>query len=73
MAEAKKVNAIFAQITQVRDFRFSFKESKIKTMEIYNLRMRKLNARRLKAFGLIKELGLDNLDTRPIERHLQVP
>ncbi|CBY24128.1 unnamed protein product [Oikopleura dioica] len=59
MGEAgKKINAIFQQITQ--------------TIQIYNVRMRNIDARRKNMMASLREMGIDNLDTRPLDRHLQI-
>ena len=72
MGEAgQKVAALFKQINDVREsFFYVFNE--IKTLDVYNYRMKGLDTRRRNIMQSLKDMGIDNLDTRPLERHLQV-
>ena len=72
MGEAgQKVAALFKQINAVRE-RFFFVFNEIKTLDVYNYRMRSLDTRRKNMMLSLKDMGIDNLDTRPLDRHLQV-
>ena len=72
MGEAgQKVAALFKQINSVRES-FSIFFNEIKTLNIYNARMQSLDTRRKNMMKSLKSMGIDNLDTRPLDRHLQV-
>jgi len=59
MGEAgQKVAALFKQINA--------------TLDVYNYRMKSLDTRRKNMMQSLKDMGIDNLDTRPLERHLQI-
>ena len=79
MDPKQKIEAIFDQIKKVELFyyicrTFSVTEIAIilQTVFFYNTRMRQVNKRRLDTMAIVTDLGINNLDTRPFDRHLQV-
>ncbi|CAG5105941.1 Oidioi.mRNA.OKI2018_I69.chr1.g2592.t1.cds [Oikopleura dioica] len=56
--EGKKIMAIFNQCA--------------KTIKIYNARLNKIHERRVQIAKVINALGINNLDTRPVERHMEI-
>ncbi|CBY13312.1 unnamed protein product, partial [Oikopleura dioica] len=58
MDPKQKIEAIFYQIK--------------KTVFFYNTRMRQVNKRRLDTMAIVTDLGINDLDTRPFDRHLQI-
>ena len=74
MDPGQKIDAIFKQIKEVEFLQLAFSRT-VKTFQtifFYNTRMKAVNDRRMKAMDIVKDLGINNLDTRPLDRHFQV-
>lgn len=74
MDPAQKIDAIFKQIEKVEFLQLvvSWTVKTFQTIFFYNTRMKAVNDRRLEAMDIVKDLGINNLDTRPLDRHFQV-
>jgi hypothetical protein len=72
MDARQKLDAIFNQITKVGFLEVSWTVKNFQTIFFYNTRMKVVNDRRMEAMDIVKDLGINNLDTRPLDRHFQV-